>query len=201
MKIKTSALLLAFVCLGTGQARAAAQPVWKWVSSNEYYFILPTAQSLHYSDGGTESVKPWGFGFRAVGHETISQTGALQLQGIKVDNARGRDTVYLLDLLLGAEYKSPHRPGKPLRFTGAAFADLGLSDTTLYAAPLLSAGLLYVTDESADSPTGLTFSVVYRLIDIDLDNAGNGRAGTLKPALSFKVGYIFEGFWTEKEKK
>ena len=25
-------------------------------------------------------------------------------------------------------------------------------------------------------------------------------AGTLKPALGFKIGYIFEGFWTTKEK-
>jgi len=29
---------------------------------------------------------------------------------------------------------------------------------------------------------------------------GGGRSGTLKPALGFKVGYIFEGFWKVKEK-
>jgi hypothetical protein len=29
---------------------------------------------------------------------------------------------------------------------------------------------------------------------------GGGKNGTLKPAISFKVGYIFEGFWTTKEK-
>lgn len=28
-----------------------------------------------------------------------------------------------------------------------------------------------------------------------------GKSGTLKPALGFKVGYIFEGFWTTKEEK
>lgn len=37
--------------------------------------------------------------------------------------------------------------------------------------------------------------------DIDLDSVGGGRSGTLKPALGFKVGYIFEGFWAVKEKK
>ncbi len=106
-----------------------------------------------------------------------------------------------MDLLLGMEYMAPKVQGKPLRFTASAFADLGLSDTTLYAAPVLSAGLLYTTNESADTPTGLTFDIYYRLTDIDLDNVGGGKSGTLKPALGFKVGYIFEGFWTTKEEK
>jgi hypothetical protein len=77
---------------------------------------------------------------------------------------------------------------------------LGLSDTTLYAAPVISAGLLYTTDEYAETPTGLTFDVYYRLTDIDLDSVGGGKSGMLKPALGFKVGYVFEGFWTVKEK-
>lgn len=120
---------------------------------------------------------------------------------MKVDNPHtGKDTFYLFDLLLGMEYMAPKVQGKPLRFTAQAFADLGLSDTTLYAAPVISAGLLYTTDETSDTPTGLTFDVFYRLTDIDLDNVGGGKAGTLKPALGFKVGYIFEGFWTTKEK-
>jgi hypothetical protein len=181
----------------------AAEPkiVYKWVSANEYYFILPAAQGLDVAGGGTESIKPWGFGLRAVGNETYSKTGGLQFQSVKVDNpGTGRSSFYLLDLLLGMEYRAPKVQGKPLRFTASAFADLGLSDTTLYAAPVISAGLLYTTNETADTPTGLTFDIFYRLTDIDLDNVGNGKAGTLKPSLGFKVGYIFEGFWTTKEK-
>jgi len=196
--------LILFILLSAGlsQARAAeAKPVYKWVSANEYYFILPTSQDLSLSGGGgTLSVKPWGFGFRAVGHETFSKTGGLQFQSVKVDSARtGRNTFYLWDLMLGMEYIAPKVQGKPLRFTASAVADLGMSDTTFYAAPVISAGLLYTTEEYADTPTGLTFDIYYRLTDIDLDNVGGG-AGTLKPALGFKVGYIFEGFWTTKEK-
>ena len=83
--------------------------------------------------------------------------------------------------------------GKPLRFTAQAYADLGLSDTTLYAAPMISAGLLYTTNEFADTPTGFTFDIFYRLVDLDRDNVVGWKAGTLKPALGFKVGYIFVG--------
>lgn len=202
MKKRRVSIFIGLLVFGFTISHAAeSKPVWKWVAANEYYFILPAAQDLHVSGGGTESVKPWGFGFRAVGNETFSKTGGLQLQSIKVDNAgTGKNTFYLLDLLLGMEYMAPKVQGKPLRFTAGAFADLGLSDTTLYAAPVISAGLLYTTDEAAETPTGLTFDVFYRLTDIDLDNVGNSKAGTLKPALGFKVGYIFEGFWTTKEK-
>jgi len=180
---------------------ADAKPVYKWVSANEYYFILPAAQDLYLPrNGDTLSVKPWGFGFRAVGHETFSKTGGLQFQSIKVDTpSTGRNTFYLWDLMLGMEYIAPKVQGKPLRFTASAVADLGMSDTTLYAAPVISVGLLYTTVEDAATPTGLTFDIYYRLTDIDLDNVGGG-AGTLKPALGFKMGYIFEGFWTTKEK-
>lgn len=197
-----SALLCTLILLVAGSLNAAeSKPVYKWVSANEYYMIMPSGQSLDISGGGSESVKPWGFGFRAVGHETISKTGGLQFQSVKVDNPHtGKDTFYLFDLLLGMEYMTPKVQGKPLRLTAQAYADLGLSDTTLYAAPMLSAGLLYTTNEFADTPTGFTFDVFYRLIDIDLDNVGGGKAGTLKPALGFKIGYIFEGFWTTKEK-
>ena len=156
---------------------------------------------MDISGGGSDSVKPWGFGFRAVGQDTFSKTGGLQFQSVKVDNPHtGKDTFYLFDLLLGMEYMAPKVQGKSLRFTAQAFADLGLSDTTFYAATVISAGLLYTTDEYADTPTGLTFDVYYRLTDIDLDSVGGGKSGTLKPALGFKVGYIFEGFWTTKEK-
>ena len=97
------------------------------------------------------------------------------------------------------EFMTPKVQGKPLRFTAQAYADLGLSDTTLYAAPMISAGFLYTTKEFTDTPTGLTFDIFYRLIDLDLDSVGGGKSGTLKPALGFKIGYIFEGFWTVKE--
>jgi len=197
-------ILLVLIMSATVAASQAAEPkpVYKWVAANEYYMIMPTAQTLNISGGGSESVKPWGFGFRAVGNnETISRTGGLQFQSIKVDNPHtGKDTFYLFDLLLGMEYMTPKVQGKPLRFTAQAYADLGMSDTTLYAAPMISAGLLYTTNEFADTPTGFTFDVFYRLIDLDLDNVGGGKAGTLKPALGFKIGYIFEGFWTTKEK-
>ena len=176
-----------------------AKPVYKWVSANEYYFILPVGQDLHLSgSGNTESVKPWGFGFRAVGHEKFSKTGGLQFQSIKVDSpGTGRNTFYLWDLMLGMEYIAPKVQGKPLRFTASAVADLGMSDTTLYAAPVISAGILYATEENTDTPTGLTFDLYYRLTDIDLDTsaAGRGRSGRL---LGFKVGYIFEGFGRPK---
>ena len=193
----------AFVLCVSGYANAAeTKPIYKWMAANEYYMIMPTAQTLNISGGGSERVKPWGFGFRAVGNnETISKTGGLQFQSIKVDNPHtGKDTFYLFDLLLGMEFMTPKVQGKPLRFTAQAFADLGLSDTTLYVAPMISAGFLYTTKEFTDTPTGLTFDIFYRLIDLDLDNVGGGKSGTLKPALGIKIGYIFEGFWTVKEK-
>jgi hypothetical protein len=201
---KKSAFVAAlFFFIYTADALAAApKPVYTWVSANEYYFLLPTSQDLAISGAGTESVKPWGFGFRAVGHETFAKTGGLQFQSVKVDSpSTGLNTFYLWELLLGMEYLAPKVQGKPLRFTASALADLGLSDTTFFVAPVLSAGLLYTTDETALTPTGFTFDIYYRLADIDLDSVGGGRSGTLKPALGFKVGYIFEGFWAVKEKK
>ena len=199
---KIAAFLFFVLSLGTYANAAESKPVYKWMAANEYYMIIPTAQTLNISGGGSESVKPWGFGFRAVGNnETISKTGGLQFQSIKVDNPHtGKDTFYLFDLLLGMEFMTPKVQGKPLRFTAQAYADLGLSDTTLYAAPMISAGFLYTTKEFTDTPTGLTFDIFYRLIDLDLDNVGGGKPGTLKPALGIKIGYIFEGFWTIKEK-
>ena len=201
MRNTIALFILVFGALTCANA-ADPKPVYKWMAANEYYMILPTAQTLNISGGGSESVKPWGFGVRAVGNnETITKTGGLQFQSIKVDNPNtGKDTFYLFDLLLGLEFMTPKVQGKPLRFTAQAYADLGLSDTTLYAAPMISAGFLYTTKEFTDTPTGLTFDVFYRLIDLDLDNVGGGKAGTLKPALGVKIGYIFEGFWTVKEK-
>lgn len=179
-----------------------SKPVWKWVSANEYYFLLPGPQHLHLREAGmTKSVESWGVGFRAVGNEAFSKTGGLQLQILKVDTpSTGRNTIYLLDLLLGMEYMTPKTYGKPVRYTASVLADLGLCDTTMYAAPLISAGIVYTTEEYADTPTGFTFDIYYRPTDIDLDNVGGGKAGTLRPEIGFKLGYIFEGFWTAKEK-
>lgn len=141
-------------------------------------------------------------GIRAVGNGPFGRTAGLQLQAVKTDSpSTGLNTFYLLDLLIGMEYMSPKTPGKPLRFSAAALADLGLSGSTLYAAPVLTAGLLYTTDYLALTPTGFTFNIFYRLTDLDLDDVGNGRAGTLKPALGLKLGYAFQGFWTTKEKE
>lgn len=195
-------LILFIAAFWGGTLNAAeSKPVYKWVSANEYYMIMPAAQSLDISGGGNERVTPWGLGFRAVGHETFSKTGGLQLQSIKVDSpSTGKNTFYLLELLAGMQYTSPKTPGKLLRFTASGLGEFGLADTTLYMAPMLTAGLLYTTDETALTPTGFTFDLYYRLTDIDLDNVGGGKAGTLKPALGFKIGYVFEGFWTVKEK-
>jgi hypothetical protein len=190
---------LALLCAALGAASAQAAPAWQWVAANELYFIAPAPQTLHISGLGNTSVNPWGLGFRAVGNGAFSKTGAVQLQSVKVDKAGAGATFYLLDLLLGIQYLSP-AAGRPLRFSAAGYADLGLSDNTFYAAPVLTAGLLYTINPQAATPNGLTFDLYYRLTDLRLDNAGNSRAGTLKPALGFKLGYLFEGFWTIKDK-
>ena len=199
--MKLAALtLFALAALGAGRAQAAA-PAWRWASASEFYFLAPTAQTLRVEGAGSATVHPWGLGLRGVGSEAFSKTGALQLQSVKVDKpATGKNTFYLLELLLGMQYISPKTPGRPLRFTAAGYADLGLADTTFYAAPVLTAGLLYTTSAEAETPNGVTFDLYYRLTDIDVANVGGSRAGTLKPALGFKLGYIFEGFWTTAAK-
>ena len=118
MKKTIVILTLVFGTLPCANA-ADPKPVYKWMAANEYYMIMPTAQTLNISGGGSESVKPWGFGFRAVGNnETITKTGGLQFQSIKVDSlSTGRNTFYLWELLLGMEYMAPKVQGKPLRFT------------------------------------------------------------------------------------
>jgi hypothetical protein len=200
MKRAALAFLL-LAALGAARAQAAAKPAWRWVAANEFYFIAPTAQTLHIDGAGDTTVRPWGLGFRGVGSEAFSKTGGLQLQSVKVDKpGLAASSFYLLELLLGMRYITPKTPGRPLRFTAAGYADLGLADTTFYAAPLLTAGLLYTPGDQADTPNGFTFNLYYRLTDINLDNVGNSRAGILKPALGFKVGYIFEGFWTTAQR-
>jgi len=107
---KLALTFLLLLSAGAANLQAAdAKPVYKWVSANEYYFLLPTGQDLYLPrNGDTLSVKPWGFGLRAVGHETISKTGGLQFQSIKVDTpSTGRNTFYLWDLMFGMAYIAP----------------------------------------------------------------------------------------------
>lgn len=200
-------MLVLFVIMAAGltQVRAAgSKPVYKWVSANEFYFILPAPQDLYLQGNkDTAVVHPWGLGLRAVGNgERFSRTGAFQIQSVKAANRSlpESNSFYILGLLLGLEYMTPKVQGKPLRFTASALGDFGLSDTTLFIVPVISAGLLYTTDEYASTPTGLTLNIFYRLTDVDLNDVGGGHSGTLNPAIGFKVGYIFEGFWTTKEK-
>ena len=188
-------ILLSLAVLLAWAGPAAAKPVWSWVSANEYYMILPMAQDLRRAVGGTETVKPWGLGLRAVGNETVSRTGGIQVQSLKA----GDDRFYLLELMLGMEYMTP-KSARPMRFRFGALGDLGMSETTFFVAPVLTAGFLYTTDLAAETPTGITFDLFYRLTDIDLDNTGSGGSATLKPAVGFKVGYVLEGFWTVKDK-
>lgn len=202
--MRAALTLLLVLAPGLGRLLAAEpKPVYTWVAANEYYMALPVGQRLHLSEAGAnKNVQPWALGIRAVGNGPFAQTGGLQLQSVKVDSpSTGRSTFYMLDLLLGMEFISPKQPGRPLRFTATGVADLGLSGSTFYAAPVISVGLLYTTAETARTPTGLTFDLYYRPTDIDLDDAGNGKAAALKPALGIKLGYIFEGFWTAKEKQ
>ena len=198
--------LIFFVLLAAGlsPARAAEnKPVYSWVSANEFYFILPAPQDLYLpGNKDTTVVHPWGLGFRAVGNgERFSKTGGLQIQQVKVSNRSLPDTnsFYVVDFLAGLEYMTPKVEKKPLRFTASVLGDFGLSNN-FFMAPIISAGLLYTTEEAAATPTGLTFNIFYRPTEIDLDDVGGGKSGRLQPALGFKVGYVFEGFWTTKEK-
>lgn len=202
---KTHTLIL-FVLLAAGLSSvwaAESKPIYSWVSANEFYFILPAPQDMYFpGNKDTTVVHPWGLGIRAVGNgERFSKTGGLQIQQVKVSNRSlpGANTFYIFDFLAGLEYMTPKVQGKPFRFTTSAFGDFGLSNN-FFLAPIISAGLLYTTDEAAATPTGLTFNVFYRPTEIDLDDVGGGKIGRLQPAFGFKVGYIFEGFWTTKEK-
>lgn len=175
---------------------------YKWIPANEVYFLLSATQNLYLPDNdNTEKVKPWGFGFKIVGNEKFSKTGGFQFQSIKISNPlTGSNTFYLWELLAGIEYISPQIQQKHLHWTASTFATLGLSRATFYAAPVISIGVLYVTDLLAPTPNGFTFNIFYRLTDIDLDDVGNDKKGILKPVFGFKMGYVFEGFWSIIEK-
>jgi hypothetical protein len=201
----TFILLLALLAawLPSSSRAATSQPVYKWISANECYFILPVPQDIYFpGNKETSQVHPWGLGFRAVGNgERFSKTGGLQIQNVRVSNRSLPETssFYIFDLLLGLEYMTPKVENKPFRFTASALGDFGLAGIDLFMAPVISAGFLY-TMEDSDTPTGLTFSLFYRPTEIDISDVGGGKSGRLQPGLGFKIGYIFEGFWTTKEK-
>ena len=192
-------LLILFFLFSAVPSHSAA-PIYKWFPSNEFYFSAPFSQSVHYP-GKTIHADTWALGYRAVGNGVgVDKTGGLQIQKLTVSNsALGLNgSFYLLEFLLGGEYLSPKVENKPLRFSAGLLADLGLADTTLFMAPMLTAGLLYQTIPG-QIPSGITLSVYYRLSSISIDDAA-GRPATLRPAVGLKLGYIFEGFWAPKEK-
>lgn len=198
--------VILFILLITGLSPAYAaesKPVYRWISASEFYFILPLPQNMYFPDNkDTIVVHPWGLGFRAVGNgQRFSKTGGLQIQSVKVSNPSFPEinSFYIFDFLVGLEYMTPKVQDKHMRFTASVFGDFGLS-YNFFMVPIISAGLLYTTSEHAGTPTGLTFSVFYKLTDVELNNVGGGKNATLRPALGFKLGYIFEGFWTTKEK-
>ena len=122
--------LIFFVLLAVGVSpvwAAESKPVYKWVSANEFYFILPAPQDLYLpGNKDTTVVHPWGLGFRAVGNgERFSKTGGLQIQQVKVSNRSLPDTnsFYIFDFLAGLEYMTPKVENKPLRFTASVLGD------------------------------------------------------------------------------
>ncbi|MDO8804783.1 MAG: hypothetical protein Q7R35_10135 [Elusimicrobiota bacterium] len=193
---------LALILLFAAAPARAAAPAYQWFPSNELYFSAPFFQAIHYPAGGkTAQAGAWAFGYRAIGNgDGVGKTGGLQLQKLTVNSggAGVKGSFYLLEMLAGAEYISPWAQDKPLRFTAGLLANAGLADTTLFVAPMLTAGLLYQT-AATQVPGGFSLAFYYRFTDIDLDDAA-GKPGTLRPALGFRLGYIFKGFWAPKEK-
>ena len=197
MRLSFAALLL----FSAAPVRAAA-PAYQWFPSNEFYFSVPFAQEIHYpSSSKTSHADAWALGFRAVGNGAgVGKTGGLQIQHLTVNNgATGvNGSFYLLEMLAGAEYISPKVENKPLRFTAGLLANAGLADTTLFVAPMLTAGLLYQT-AFTQVPNGFSLAFYYRFTDISLNDAACA-SGTLRPALGFRLGYTFRGFWTRQQK-
>lgn len=198
MNLPNKPLRALLVILALAAPAAAAAPGLTWASATEGYFTMPLGSQVRYPDNNkTVDTDAWGFGLRAVGNgEGVSRTAGLQFERHTASNSGlgVNGTFYLFDFLAGAEYVSPVRNGRPLRFTASGLIDLGMSDTTFYLAPVLTAGLLYQKNVYDTAPGGFTLTLYYRFTDIDLDNAA-GKAGTLKPALGVRLGYIFEGFW------
>ena len=179
-------------------AAAAAMPGYNWMPANEIYLTAPLKQTIIYSEGG---ISPYadtlGLGYRLAGDgQGVTKTAAVQLQRLTVsNNILGLSgTFSLLELLGGAEYSFPAESKKRLRWTASALADLGLGGNTVFMAPVLTAGLLYRANPAAAGPGGTTFTVYYRFTDITLHSA-LGQSVTLRPALGFRLGYLFSSFW------
>lgn len=193
--------LAVFLLLAAAPARAAA-PAYQWFPSNEFYFSAPLTQDIHYpSNNKTSHADAWALGFRAVGNGSgVGKTGGLQIQHLTVNNGGSgvNGSFYLLEMLAGAEYISPKVDNSPLRFTAGLLANAGLADTTLFVAPMLTAGLLYQT-AATQVPAGFSLAFYYRFTDIALNDAA-GQPGALRPALGLRLGYTFKGFWTRQQK-
>ena len=194
--------ILTLLFLLSSVSAHAALPAYQWFPSNEFYFSAPFSQTIHYpSSNKTSHADAWALGFRAVGNGSgVGKTGGLQIQRLTVNNSAAgvNGSFYLLEMLAGAEYISPKVENKPFRFTAGLLANAGLADTTLFVAPMLTAGLLYQT-AFTQVPSGFSLSFYYRFTDIALNDAG-GAPGTLRPALGFRLGYTFRGFWTHPQK-
>ena len=93
---------------------------------------------------------------------------------------------------------SPKVVNKPLRFTASMLGDIGFSVNDFFIAPMVSAGWFYQTDNESTAPSGMNLTFFYRFMEINLGDVGGGKNGKLRPALGFKIGYIFKGFLTPK---
>ena len=186
-----------------GSVRAAeSKPEFQWIPNNELYFILPLPQNLYLpGNGETAQVHPWGLGLMSLGNgEKFSKTGGLQIQRVSVSGSGQSDSFYVFDFLAGLGYMSPKVKDKPLRFTASMLGDIGFSVNDFFMAPAVSAGLFYQTDNDSTAPSGINFTFFYRLMEINLSDVGGGKNGKLRPALGFKIGYIFKGFLTPTDK-
>ena len=203
---KKLVFLLAFTIILAGFAnfaQAAKKKKWihKWNAADEIYFILPLPQEMRFQREDTAIVHPWGFGLRAVGNnEGFSGTGGLQVQSVRTGNLNlsATNSFYVFDLFMGLEYMTPKVENKPLRYTASALGGFGLSSGDFFMTSIISAGILYTTEEHANTPVGLSFNLFYRLTETDLNNS-SGANGLLEPCFGFKIGYIFKGFWAVEE--
>lgn len=187
------------VLLGLGApALAADKPVYRWNAANDFYFIAPMPQTVFLkSISRNEVLHPVGLGLRSVGNgERFSPSGGVQFQTAQTSYSQN---IWLLDVQGGVQYLSPLARG-PFRAMASVLGGLGVSDNTLYFAPTLDVGVLYVTDDEALTPTGLALNFYWRPTKILLHNASVGGDAVLRPAIGLRLGYVFEGFWALRDK-
>lgn len=192
---------LALVLLLPAAAAATPMPGYTWFPAGEAYFLAPFRQAVNFPAGGnTRTAQTWGFGYRALGDgEGVNRTGGLQFERVTVGNKylRAQGAVTVWEAPIGAEYISARYKDTRLRFTAAGLADIGLCDNTFFIAPMLTAGLLLQDREGTSLPHGWTLTLYYRFNDAKLDNV-KGEEALLRPALGFRLGYAFPGFWQPK---